>query len=72
MLRLIIPPEIPGADRLKALNAAHRTTRRHEIIMEQTRKRGDIGAYRHARGLYARAMEAERAWQSVQRPEAVA
>jgi len=66
MLKISIPESISAADRRKALDAARRSARRHEIIMRHTGTGCDLGAFRHAREMYRKGMEAVRAWEAVQ------
>jgi len=65
-LTLLIPNSIPAADRRKALRKAMADARRHQIIMQHTARRHDLGAYRHARHMYDMARDAVIAWESVQ------
>jgi len=72
MLTLFIPNTISAADRREALSKARTDARRHQIIMQHTARRHDMGAYRHAKHQFTMACEAVRAWESVQLGEAAA
>ncbi|WP_167632480.1 hypothetical protein [Mariprofundus ferrooxydans] len=70
MLKHIIPDSIPDSDRAEQLEKARTSMQQHAVIMQHTARRGDLGAFRHARRMYEQSVRNVAAWQAAQRAPA--